>query len=159
MKIIYTHVTIIQLGFIIEVICICIFSSRIHIIVNREDFSASFWDQAPLIFLAGFFTLFVAMIVLIFELLAILSILNIVWDYKVAWFRVSFFQRQNYIFIFTTVLIWFCFQQAWSSMTGLSYGFYIMLGIVFWWITLKFYYKYYKSKLYRRRIINELLKE
>ena len=125
---------------------------------KKQGFKESFWNQVPFIFLSGFFTLFVALVVFIFEILAILSILNIVFDYKVAWFRVSFFQRQNYLFIITTIIVWFWWQTAWGSIQGLSYGFYTMIGIVVSWILLKFYYRYYKSKLYKRRIINELLK-
>jgi RsiW-degrading membrane proteinase PrsW (M82 family) len=99
------------------------------------------------------------LLVFIFEVLAILSILNIVLDYKIACFRVSFFQRYNFVFIFITLLVWFLWNSAWKSMSGLSYGFYIMIGIVVWWFLLKFYYRYYKSKLYQRRIINQLLRE
>lgn len=124
---------------------------------SGRNFSGSFWANAFFNFLAGSFTLFIALLVIIFEVLAILSILNLVMDYRVKWFRASLFQRYSYVFIMATIIVWFWSLRAWKDMSGLSYGFYGMFIIWLGWIGLKFHYRFFKSRLYRRRQINNLL--
>lgn len=123
---------------------------------KTAGFNDNFWTTVIELFVAGLITNFVAFLVFVFEILAILSILNIIYDHRITWFRVSFFQRYNFVFIIITIVIWFLWQQGWSSIVGLSYGFYSIIGIVVWWILLKFYYRYYKSKLYQKRVMNQL---
>jgi hypothetical protein len=122
-------------------------------------FSSTFWSTVGLLIIAGLITLIISVLVLIFEILAILSILNVVLDHKIIWVKVSFFQKYNFIFIMINLLVWFLLQNAWSKIDGLSFGFYIMIGLVFWCLAMKLYYKYYKSRLHQRRMINKLLEE
>ncbi|CAI2372393.1 unnamed protein product [Moneuplotes crassus] len=122
-----------------------------------KNLKESFCTDAPFNFLAGSFTLLIAFLVIVFEILAMLSILNLVMDYRVKWFRASIFQRYSYIFIFATVVIWFCSLRLWWSLKFLSFGFYGMFAIFIGCILLKFHYRFFKTKLYRRRQINHLL--
>lgn len=124
---------------------------------TSNGFNGDFWHSIAFLIVSGIITWIWALLVFIFEIMAILSILNYIMDYKIGWFKVSFFQRYNYVFIIVTLLVWFWCQRAWNHLKGLSYGFYIMIGLVLWCWLLKFYYRYYESKLYRRRIVNQLL--
>lgn len=123
----------------------------------NHKLSKRFWEKIPSLLISGIVTGLVALLVFIFEILSILGVLNLISNHRIACLRVSFFQRFNFLFILATLLSWFWCQNAWETMGGLSYGFYVMLGLIVWWFLIKLHYKYFKSRLYQRRIINQLL--
>ena len=109
------------------------------------------------LFVVGIITDAFLILVVIFEILVILNIFKIVMDFKLACLKVSLLQKYDFVFIFITTIFWFLLQGIFTKMEALTYGFYIMIFMVIWSLLLKFHFKYYQSRLYRRRVVNQLL--